>query len=131
MNWPKVSLNGENILYLTIHLQQFSIEGIRKRMPLLLLVLAVPTPAAASILQSRKLSPDASQEEGKDQLGGRQRVQMAGEEAAHQPAVVQPVLLPAAEPLRPPLRRQQPPFQRDEGHLQAGVDVLLRAGGTL
>ncbi len=82
-----------------------------------LLLVAVPTPGAASILQSRKLSPDARQEEGKDQLGGSQRVQMAGEEAAHQPAVVQPVLLPAAEPLRPPLRRQQPPLQRDEGHL--------------
>ncbi len=82
-------------------------------MPLLLMVI-VPTPGAASILQSRKLSPDAGQEEGKDQLGGRQRVQMAGEKAAHQPAVVQPVLLPAAEPL---LRRQQPPLQRDEGHL--------------
>ncbi len=83
----------------------------------LLLVVAMPTPGAASILQSRKLSPDARQEEGKDQLSGRQRVQMAGEEAVHQPAVVQPLLLPAAEPLRPPLRRQQPPLQRDEGHL--------------
>ncbi len=83
----------------------------------LLLVVIVPTPGAASILQSRKLSPDARQEEGKDQLGGGQRVQMAGEKAAHQAAVVQPVLLPAAEPLRPSLRRQQPPLQRDEGHL--------------
>ncbi len=103
-------------MYLTIHLHQFSVEGIRKRMPLLLLV---PTPAAVTviILQPRKLSPDARQEEGKDQLGGRQRVQMAGEETAHQPAVVQPLLLPAAEPLRPSLRRQQPPLQRDEGHL--------------
>ncbi len=107
---------GDNILNLTIHLDQFSVEGIRKRMALLLL-LVVPTPGAASILQSRELSPDARQEEGKDQLGGSQRVQMAGEKAAHQSAVVQPLLLPAAEPLRPPLRRQQPPFQRDEGHL--------------
>ncbi len=116
--WPKVSLNGEKILYLTIHLHQFSVEGIRKRMTLLLVVIA-PTLAAvtAGILQSRELSPDARQEEGKDQLGGSQRVQMACEKAGHQPAVVQPVLLPAAEPLRPPLRRQQPPFQRDEGHL--------------
>ncbi len=82
-----------------------------------LLLLLVPTPGAASILQPRELSPDARQEEGKDQLGGRQRVQMAGEEAGDQPAVVQPVLLPAAEPLRPPLRCQQPPLQRDESHL--------------
>jgi hypothetical protein len=95
-----------------------------------LLVLLTATAAAggcAGVHEARIFSPNSRQKEGEHQLFASQRIQVAGEQALDEEGVVEWFQVTPREPLAArTLGSQEAPFKRDEGHFQAGVDVLLK-----